>query len=68
MPTATIDINLDKKCRRCGEKGTVPNGLCLKCVIELIKAGAFDHIIRRPAESDDDANNQHEADSTASDA
>lgn len=44
---ATITIDMDKKCKRCGEKGaTTQNGLCLKCINQAIKNGEYDHIIR----------------------
>ncbi len=28
----TITIDMDKRCKRCGHKGTLENGLCLKCL------------------------------------
>ncbi len=28
----TIKVNMDNKCKRCGEGGTCQNGLCLKCI------------------------------------
>jgi hypothetical protein len=38
MTSRTIDINLDKKCVRCGHEGALKNGLCLKCAgKEIIK-------------------------------
>lgn len=37
----TIDIDLDKKCKRCGKKGTTTKGgLCLRCIGMLIAAKA----------------------------
>lgn len=35
----TIEIDMDKECGRCSEKGAAPNGLCLKCVTERLKRG-----------------------------
>lgn len=32
----TIKINMDKKCVRCGKKGAMENGHCLKCVTDYI--------------------------------
>ena len=33
----TIDIDMDKECGRCSEKGATRSGLCLKCVAEALK-------------------------------
>lgn len=33
-----LEIDMDKECARCGEKGTAPNGLCLKCIADKLKA------------------------------
>ena len=30
----TIDIDMDKECNRCSEKGATRSGLCLKCLAE----------------------------------
>ena len=30
----TVDIDLDKECNRCSEKGATRSGLCLKCVAD----------------------------------
>lgn len=29
MPTITIDM--DKKCKKCGKGGALPNGYCMNC-------------------------------------
>ena len=50
MPT--IEINLDKKCKRCGEKGATKNGLCLKCVTLALQRGEFDHILDKHKKDD----------------
>lgn len=42
---ARIEIDLDAKCRKCGDKGTTQNGLCLGCITKALVAGEFDHII-----------------------
>jgi hypothetical protein len=34
IPTITIDM--DKPCTKCKQKGVMPNGLCMKCVIKLL--------------------------------
>jgi hypothetical protein len=42
-----ITIKMDQACKRCGKKGASSNGLCLRCITELLRKGAFDHIIDR---------------------
>ena len=32
----TVDINMDKECKRCSEKGATKSGLCLKCLAETM--------------------------------
>jgi len=40
MKTATININMDKKCPKCNEAGLLDNGRCLKCTTdELLGRG-----------------------------
>lgn len=41
-----IRIDLDKKCKRCGESGATPSGYCMGCVAKGIADGHFDHIIK----------------------
>ena len=38
MAGATIEINMDKPCSRCGKKGSTQNGLCLECITDSIVA------------------------------
>lgn len=45
--TATIRIDFDKKCSRCGKPGATQNGLCLSCITRAIKNGEYDHIFKR---------------------
>jgi len=45
--TPIISINLDVKCKRCGQKGVMQNGLCLKCFTKAIKNGELDHILKK---------------------
>jgi hypothetical protein len=47
MATHMIDINLDKKCVRCGEAGATQGGYCLKCVIKNMYEGKYDHIFKK---------------------
>ena len=54
---ARIEINLDKKCKRCGEKGATKNGLCLKCVTKALERGEFDHILHK-SQKDDERNDR----------
>ncbi len=42
-----IDIDLDKKCKRCGKGGATQCGVCLSCIAKGVKAGEFDHIIKK---------------------
>ena len=35
--TKTIEIDIDKECSQCGEKGVGESGLCLKCVAAELK-------------------------------
>lgn len=45
MKTNLIDINLDKKCVRCGKGGATQGGYCLKCIIKNMDEGKYDHIL-----------------------
>ena len=38
-----ININFDKKCSKCGAKGVLDNGICLKCLAKSIKARKVVH-------------------------
>ena len=35
-----ISIDLDARCRQCGEPGACENGLCLKCIGQNLEKGA----------------------------
>ena len=37
--TATIEIDMDKKCVECGKSGPTPSGLCLPCISKAISGG-----------------------------
>lgn len=39
MTIPTIRIDIDKRCKRCGEEGTAQNGYCLRCCAQLIAKG-----------------------------
>lgn len=45
--TTRIEIDLDKKCKKCGEKGATQNNLCLKCITKALTNGEYDHILDR---------------------
>jgi hypothetical protein len=45
VPVITIDE--DVKCQRCRKPGATPSGMCLGCAGKAIKAGEFDHVIRK---------------------
>ena len=34
-----ISVDMDKPCKRCGEKGATQNGYCLRCCAQLIAKG-----------------------------
>ena len=36
MATATIHIDIDKKCHECGKGGAAPSGLCMKCTANAL--------------------------------
>ena len=40
-----ISVDLDAKCKRCGQGGAMQNGLCMKCMAKAIKNGEFAHIL-----------------------
>ena len=44
---ATIHVNLDAKCQRCGQGGATQNGLCMGCIAKAVKNGEYDHIFKR---------------------
>lgn len=50
MKRIVIDVNVDKKCSRCGKGGAMPSGLCMKCAAKAIKNGELDHILHKPTE------------------
>lgn len=33
----TLKIDMDVECSKCGDKGSAPNGLCLKCIADNLK-------------------------------
>jgi hypothetical protein len=35
--TTPIDVDMDKECGRCHEKGACKNGLCMKCIADSLK-------------------------------
>lgn len=50
MATPTININMDKRCTRCGDAGATEGGLCLRCaaarlrerrIMEKVKLNGF---------------------------
>ena len=44
MPTITIDM--DKKCKKCGEDGALPNGYCLPCFTKHELPGILNRLKR----------------------
>jgi len=42
----TIEIDMDRKCKRCGKGGALPTGICMRCLTKALKAGEFDHILK----------------------
>ena len=39
MTHVEITIDVDAPCKRCGEKGAMPSGYCLKCLAVFIGNG-----------------------------
>jgi len=44
--TTVINIDMDRKCVRCGKKGAMDNGICLKCLTRAVVRGEYDHILK----------------------
>ena len=47
MATYNISIDMDKKCSKCHKKGAMPNGICMNCLAKNMKAGKYDHVIKK---------------------
>jgi len=45
--TARIEIDMDKKCKRCKKNPPTQNGYCLACITKMLNEGKFDHILDR---------------------
>lgn len=46
VPEITIDFNV--QCRRCGRRGALENGLCLKCMTVMIRQRGLQSMIGAP--------------------
>ena len=46
MTIPVVEIDLDKKCSQCGNKGACQNGLCLECSAKLIMDKSRSQIVR----------------------
>ena len=42
----TINIDMDKKCKRCKKGGATQGGYCLACVNKNLKEGKYDHLFK----------------------
>ncbi len=42
-----VEIDMDKKCKKCGKGGAVHNGICLTCVADTIKVNPFKKGLRK---------------------
>ena len=42
-----ITVNLDAKCKRCGQGGATQNGVCMMCMVKAVKNGELDHILNK---------------------
>jgi len=47
MSAYQINIDMDKKCSRCGKGGATDGGLCMTCVVKAMKKGEFDGLIKK---------------------
>jgi hypothetical protein len=50
MSTFQINVNMDKKCKRCGQGGATDGGYCMKCIAKGISEGKYDHILKKKPE------------------
>jgi|GEM_PF-6860597 len=46
MAGFTINIDLDRKCKRCGKGGATDSGYCVPCITKRIREGKYDHILK----------------------
>ena len=49
MGNFNINVNFDKKCKRCGKKGAVNDNICLECINKAIVNGE-EHLIIKDLE------------------
>jgi hypothetical protein len=47
MADLVINVDLDKKCKRCRKPGATQGGYCLGCLGKMVSEGKFDHILKR---------------------
>ena len=47
MKPVIINVDLDKKCKRCGKGGATDSGVCLACIAKAVRQGEFDGIINK---------------------
>jgi hypothetical protein len=47
MTTHLIDIDLNKKCVRCGKGGATQSGYCLECINKNLNEGKYDHLLTK---------------------
>ena len=48
----TIDIDLDKECGRCHERGATKSGLCLKCLAETLASKTINFNVINQAQAE----------------
>lgn len=48
----TVDIDMDKECNRCSEKGATRSGLCLKCITETMANRTISYKVIRQAQAE----------------
>ena len=48
----TMDIDLDKECWQCSEKGVTKSGLCLKCLAETMANRTISYKVIRQAQAE----------------
>lgn len=47
MTTHKIEINMDKKCVRCGKGWATQGGYCLECINRNLNEGKYDHLLTK---------------------
>ena len=58
----TIDVNMDRKCKKCGREGAIQNGYCLNCNTEALLNKPFLLALSKIPETMENLIAQHQKD------